>query len=89
MLISISYDLRKPGRNYDDLYKVIKSAPSYCHTMDSLWFIHTNETVKTWSDRLMKCIDNNDYLFIVDITKQSRYGRMIRDVWDWLDKHDY
>lgn len=88
MLLSISYDLRQPGRNYNDLYDTIKSASAWCHAMESLWFIHTNESVNTWAERLRKVIDQNDYLFVVDITKQSRGGWLRKDVWEWLDKHD-
>jgi hypothetical protein len=88
MIISISYDLRTPGQNYNHLYEKIKSAPDWCHAMDSLWFISTNESVETWSERLKSCMDKNDYLFLVDITGRSRQGWMKKDVWEWLDKHD-
>jgi hypothetical protein len=88
MIFSISYDLRQPGRNYDDLYKTIKSAPGWAHAMESYWFISTSESVKVWSDRLLKVIDENDSLFVVDITGQPHQGWMSEDVWDWLKKHD-
>ena len=67
---------------------IIKSAPGYIWAMDSLWFIYTDESVHTWSDRLHKAIDVNDYLFVVDIKGQSRQGWMKKDVWGWLNKHD-
>jgi hypothetical protein len=88
MIILISYDLRTPGQNYDNLYKTIKSAPDCCHAMDSLWFISTNELVETWSERLKSRMDKNDYLFVVDISRQPRQGWMKKEVWEWLDKHD-
>jgi len=88
MILSISYDLRKPGRNYDALYDVIKSASSWSHAMDSLWFISTSESVETWSNRLRQVIDQNDWLFVVDISGQSRQGWMKKSIWDWLNKHD-
>jgi hypothetical protein len=88
MIISISYDLRQPGRNYDDLYKVIKSAPSWCHAMESLWFIRTNEAIATWNRKLLNVIDKNDYLFVVDITGQARQGWLPQSVWDWLTENE-
>lgn len=88
MILIISYDLKQPGRNYDDLYDAIKSAPGYISAMDSLWFISTTESVETWSERLLKVMDNNDYLFVVDITGQSRQGWMSKSVWEWLKKHE-
>ena len=56
MIFSISYDLCKPGRNYDGIYEAIKSASAWAHPMDSLWFISTAESVQQWSDRLVKCM---------------------------------
>jgi hypothetical protein len=88
MILSISYDLKKPGRNYDDLYETIKSAPSWAHAMDSLWFISTGESVETWSNRLRQVMDQNDWLFVVDITGQSCNGWMKKEIWEWLEKHN-
>lgn len=88
MIFSISYDLCQPGRNYDDLYSAIKSAPGWIRAMDSFWFISTTESVETWSSRLQNTIDQNDNLFIVDITGQPRQGWMAKSVWEWLKKHD-
>ena len=89
MILSISYDLRKPGRNYDDLYEIIKSAPSWAHAMDSLWFISTGESAETWSNRLRQGMDQNDWLFVVDITGQSRHGWMKKEIWEWLEQHNH
>ena len=88
MILNISYDLNKPGQQYPNLYDTIKKAPSWAHAMDSLWFISTNESVKTWSDRLKQAIDNNDDLFVVDITGQPRQGWMNQKIWDWLKQHN-
>lgn len=88
MILSISYDLKKPGRNYDDLYETIKSAHSWAHAMDSLWFISTGESVETWSNRLRQVMDQNDWLFVVDITGQSCNGWMKKEIWEWLEKHN-
>lgn len=86
MILSISYDLNKAGQNYSDLYDTIKSAPGYIRAMDSYWFISTRESVSSWADRLMKAIDKNDYVFVVDITGQSQQGWMKKTVWEWLEK---
>jgi hypothetical protein len=87
MILHISYDLRKPGRNYNDLYDTIKSAPSWEHAMDSLWFIKTNESVDVWSDRLRQVMDQNDWLFVVDITGKNRHGWMKKSIWKWLEEN--
>ena len=87
MIFSISYDLCKPGRDYESLYKEIKSAPGWAHPMESLWFINTPESVQEWSDRLIKSIGKNDRLFVVDITNQPRQGWMTEEMWDWLSEN--
>ncbi len=89
MLISISYDLRQPGRNYQPLYETIKSAQAWCHAMDSLWFIYTSETVHAWSEKLRRVTDEDDYLFVVDITGRPRAGWLQKATWEWLEKHDH
>ena len=89
MILSISYDLRKPGRNYDDLYETIKSASSWAHAMDSLWFISTGESAEKWSNRLRQVMDQNDWLFVVDITGQSCNGWMKKEIWEWLEQHNH
>ena len=87
MIISISYDLNRPGQNYQDLYNTIKQATSWAHPLESLWFIQTQESVNDLSEKLLRQIDQNDHLFLVDITGQPRQGWMSKEMWDWLDKH--
>ena len=87
MIISISYDLNRPGQQYSDLYDTIKSAPGWAHAMDSLCFIKTNETVDDCSNRIKSVIEKNDDLFLVDITGQPRKGWMSQKIWDWLNKN--
>jgi hypothetical protein len=87
MIISISYDLNRPGQDYQDLYKTIKQANSWAHLLESLWFIQTHETVNAWSDKLQKQVDGNDHLFLVDITGKPCQGWMNKEMWDWLDQH--
>jgi hypothetical protein len=87
MILSISYDLNKPGKNYDELYEIIKSALSWAHPMESLWFIKSGESVVTWSDKLRAVMDQNDSLFVVDITGQPRQGWISTEVWNWLSNN--
>lgn len=50
--IIISYDLGKPNRNYDALYKDIKSATTWAKLTESTWLIKTNNGVAYWRDKL-------------------------------------
>jgi hypothetical protein len=85
MILAINYDLKKSDKNYDDLYKVIDSASSSCRVMDSLWFVKTDESPQEWADKIINVIDENDYLFVVDIENQSSQGLLPQSVCDWLN----
>lgn len=88
MIYLISYDLKVPGRNYDSLYETIKSATRWWHYLESTWIIKTNDPINTWNDRLIKHLDNNDRLLIVDITNKSRNGWLTEKAWTWLREND-
>ena len=42
----ISYDLRKPERNYEALYEAIKAYGTWAHINESLWAVVTSQTDK-------------------------------------------
>ena len=45
-LYTISYDLKKPDRDYSGLYEAIKSFESWWHYLESTWIIKTEKTPK-------------------------------------------
>lgn len=63
-VLLISYDLKKPGRNYEPLYKAIKEY-NYCQVLDSAWLIDTTETTGQVRDSLKGSVDANDEVFVV------------------------
>ncbi|MEY4835631.1 MAG: hypothetical protein RI980_1746 [Bacteroidota bacterium] len=84
MILLITYDLKKPGKDYTALYNVIKTAPKWWHYLESTWIIQTPESVDTWNSRLTKVLDQNDHILIVDITKRPRQGWLPKEAWDWI-----
>ena len=88
MIFLISYDLNVPGKNYNELYKTIKSAGTWWHYLESTWLIKTEESIATWNKRLIKNLDENDRLFIVDITGQDNDGWLEKKAWEWIRKHN-
>lgn len=73
MIYLMSYDLRKPGRNYDGLYQALKSIGPWWHYLESTWLISTQENATQIYNRVVRSIDPDDRLLIVDIGK-DRYG---------------
>ncbi len=82
---SISYDLRQPGRNYQNLYDAIKGLDGSCqHPIESNWFIKSDLNEQSVYDSLRPYIDDNDMLFVVEISDSDRQGWMPRSFWDWI-----
>jgi len=84
MIYLITYDLKKPGKDYETLHETIKTAPSWWHYLESTWIIQTSLSVNEWSDKIRKVIDTNDLFLIVDITKQPRQGWLNKKAWAWI-----
>lgn len=58
----IEYDLRSPGRNYDELYKEIRSYDVWARITESTWFIKTGESCAQVRDKLLAHMDDNDFV---------------------------
>ena len=84
----ITYDLKRPGQNYSDLYDAIKSEGDWQHPLESIWAVKTGISVSagTLYERLRPLIDENDSLFIVEITAQDRQGWLAKSFWEWLKR---
>jgi hypothetical protein len=89
MLLLITYDLKKPDKDYNILYESIKnSATKWWHYMESVWLVSTDLSSNDFSKRIQKEIDRNDYLFIVDITGQAYQGWLPSKAWEWIKQYD-
>lgn len=80
----VSYDLNTPGKDYEKLYNVLKSAEGWWHYLESTWILRTSQSLSSWSDKIMNTIDENDSFIIVDITKSDRNGWLDKKAWEWL-----
>lgn len=78
----ISYDLRKPGRNYNSLYEAIKSYGTWAHILESLWAIVTTKSAVEIRDHLLQHMDANDGLFVVKSGTEAAWRNVIcRNEW--------
>lgn len=84
----ITYDLKRPGQDYSGLYEEIKNSGEWYHPLESTWVIR----VSNYTDptqlyaRLRPKIDDNDFIFIVDITEKDYYGWLPKNFWAWFKK---
>ena len=75
----IEYDLRSPGRNYDDLYRAIKSYGAWAHITESTWFIKTSESCVQVRDKLLALMDGNDCIFVAVLTGVAAWNNVLCD----------
>jgi hypothetical protein len=87
MVYSISYDLKKPGQDYEDLYKAIKGLGSNCHPLLSTWLVDCKLTPRNVYDSLSPYLDKNDLIFISAVTKSNYYGLLPKNCVEWLNEH--
>lgn len=89
MIVLITYDLKQPDRDYTSLYDSIKQCGSrWWHYLGSVWIVRTDLTPAQCYERLRPNIDDNDYLFVVDISRQQRQGWLPTDAWEWIKTND-
>jgi hypothetical protein len=69
----ISYDLRKPGRNYESLYKAIKSVP-YAHPLESVWLVQHGGPATVIRETLKAHIDKTDGLMVIEFTEGADWA---------------
>ena len=86
MVILLSYDLNGHERPsaYDAVRKMVeKHAVSSKKPLYSQWFIETEDSVGTWSDRMKEVADDDDHWFVIKV-QYPRQGWLPAAVWDWL-----
>lgn len=90
MVYLITYDLNTEGKDYNALYDKIKSLGEWFHPLESVWFLCPSSIydVNEITDQLRTTMDDNDHVFIVEITNNSRQGWLPRTAWKWLREHE-
>ena len=79
----ISYDLNRPGQDYNAVIDAIKDLGAWAHPLKSMWFVDTQLTASGLYDVMRKFIDGSDRLFISRVTADHA-GWMDSEVVEWL-----
>lgn len=83
-IILISYDLSAPDRDYPKLRDHLKTY-AWAIPLESVWLIRTTLTPEEVRDAAIKHVDQNDKIFVVDITgKYSAWINLPDDVSEWI-----
>ena len=73
----VEYDLCSPGRDYEELYKALKSYRVCAPITEPTWFIKTDETCVQVSDKLMAHMDKNDRIFVAALTGAAAWSNVL------------
>lgn len=89
MVYFITYDLNKAGKNYDGVYKAIKSAGdlAWCHFWESSWLIRSSlQSANDVFAKIKPHLDSDDTCFVVEV-KNNRQGWLSKKQWDYINKN--
>jgi len=89
MVFCISYDLVKPGSEYESLYNAIKSFGRWWHQSGSVWFIVSDKSSSQIRDFLQPNIDNNDKLFVIEVKRNWAGIGFSQEEYNWLKNQWY
>jgi hypothetical protein len=84
VILLATYDLHNPGRDYDAIVNVLKSADSWAHPQGSVWLLDTLKEPSTWRDALRAAGDKNDEYFVTRLAHSWASTNMDTNVVTWL-----
>jgi len=82
----ISYDLLKPGQNYQSLYGAIKSYTRWARINQSVWAVVTNNSAVQIRDHLLNHLDSNDRIFVIKSGVEAAW-RNVKCKTEWLKEN--
>ena len=82
----VSYDLRKPGKDYKGLSEELQRSPRWWHYLESTWLIATSENAGELYNRLVPHLDQGDNILVIQ-AGSDRQGWLPRDAWNWIQQN--
>lgn len=67
----VSYDLYKVGQDYTAIAKAIQSLGAAVKVQQSFWLVKSIKTAEEARELLLRSIDRNDSLIVIDATSNS------------------
>lgn len=82
----INYDLRKQ-KDYPSLIERIKSYGTWCHPLESVWIIVTNQTAAQVRDYLATVMDNDDGILVTRLQGEAAWYGLSNEVSQWIQSN--
>lgn len=76
-LFFVTYDLLKPGKNYDQLYAALERLGAK-RVLLSVWALRGNYTAAALRDSLKQHMDSNDRLLVIESADWAAWNAMIK-----------
>lgn len=67
----VSYDLKNPGQNYEQVITAIKSLGAWAKVQYSLWYVSSQHTAKQAAEIVRRAQDGNDNLIVIDASNND------------------
>jgi hypothetical protein len=84
----VSYDLRKPGRDYTELFKAIKAkANGWAHPAESVWLIGSDDSAAGVCNALKAHVDPNDGLIVIELGRDWATIGIDSQQTAWMQQH--
>lgn len=82
----VTYDLSQPGRDYSDLRERIKTiSGTWAFIAESSWIVvSTSRSATAIRDDLVRAVDNDDSLFVAELTGTAAWKGLSAQRADWL-----
>lgn len=84
VVYAINYDLRQPGRDYEGLYRAIKTCGDWWHFLGSTWLVDTPLNAGQVWDRLAPHVHRND-IVLIHAVGHDKQGWLPQNAWDWIN----
>lgn len=73
MLYLVSYDLLKPGKDYDSLWQALGQLYA-TRILESEWLLVSQSDATSIWRALERYVDTNDRLWVAEVTKNMQWG---------------
>ena len=83
----VAYDLKVIGQNYTCITEKLRELP-HCHAQGSVWFVEYSGVESGLRDYLRPCLDNNDTLFVSEVSR-TWAGQTMPVCGKWLNDRGY
>lgn len=80
-IMIVTYDLRKPDRDYKPLYDYLESL-TYCWHIESVWMLDTNLSCAEIRDGMKGHMHEKDRIFVAQL--QKHWSAFNYDCSEWL-----